>query len=369
MTAKVYSLHLANDLETSLAQGQTLPATFYTDATIFAREQERIFKQSWHYVALLEQLTKPGDFVTCRPQGVPVVVLRDQENQLRAYVNVCGHRGAEIVLEECGNRKTLQCHYHAWTWGLDGELRSAPRSNQQECFNKNDFPLKTLQVETFGPFVFVNTSANPIAFQTLLGNLPQLIQDAGCNLQTLKRFGRRTYEIDANWKVVVENYLECYHCAVAHPGFTNLIDLDRYVVKPYDYYSVQSGPLKNSAKNPKEGNYDGRGGMEDGIYNYLWPNFMVNAYPGDGNCSTNLIIPISPNKTLAIYEFFYTDHFDAKQAEILTELIHQVQVEDVVICESVQRGLQSGFYDQGRLMLSHENGIQHFQQLVHRALR
>ena len=217
-------------LREALARGRTLPAEWYTDAKLFEREQERIFAASWNYVGRVEQVAKAGDFLTGRVGEVPVVIVRDEAGTLRAYANVCRHRGSELVLEKSGNRRTLQCHYHAWTWGLDGTLRAAPHCQEQAGFNKADFPLTPLGVETFGPFIFINPGSASCSLAATLGQLPAIIRSAGADIDALKFRERREYAIQANWKVVVENFLECYHCAVSHPGFADLIDLDKYQV-------------------------------------------------------------------------------------------------------------------------------------------
>jgi choline monooxygenase len=187
-------------------------------------------------------------------------------------------------------------------------------------------------------------------------------------LNTLRFQERRTYPMKANWKIVVENFLECYHCAIAHRGFADLIDLKEYTVTPYRYFSTQQGPLKSSARTREEAACfcPPQEGGKVGIYNYLWPNFMVNLYPGRGNASTNLILPIAPDQTLAIYDFYFEEGMP--EASEMVEFIDQVQREDIILCESVQRGLSSGFYDQGKLMIAYEQGIQHFQRLVFQAL-
>jgi choline monooxygenase len=130
---------------------------------------------------------------------------------------------------------------------------------------------------------------------------------------------------------------------------------------------VQRGPVKESVKT-NEKQFDVSEGAKEGIYNYLWPNFMVNVYPGKGNASTNIIIPVDANRTLAIYDFFLDPSIEESEQTKIVNFIDEVQLEDVIICESVQRGLNSGFYHQGRLILSKENGIQHFQKLVQTAL-
>jgi choline monooxygenase len=354
-------------LRQALAQGRTLPAEWYTDPKRFEREQERIFAASWNYVGRVEQVANAGDFLTSRVGEVPVVVVRDEAQRLRAYANVCRHRGSELVLEQSGNRRTLQCHYHAWTWGLDGTLRAAPHCQEQAGFNKANFPLTPLAVETFGPFIFINPAKAPCTLAATLGQLPAIIRSGGTDIDALHFRERREYAIQANWKVVVENFLECYHCAVSHPGFADLIDLDKYQVVPYELCSVQRGPLKASSRARRKARFEAGEGQE-GIYTYLWPNFMLNVYPGPGNASTNHILPIDEHHCLAVYEFFFAESMPEEQQRSMVDFIDQVQREDIIIVESVQRGLRSGFYKQGQLILSRENGIQHFQELVFSAL-
>jgi choline monooxygenase len=354
-------------LHTSLEEGYTLPGAWYTDPKIFKREQKRIFRRTWQYVGLTEQIAKPGDFFTFSIDAVPIVIVRDEASQLRAFVNVCRHRGSQLVPDGCGNRKTLQCLYHAWTYNLDGSLRAAPGSKDEPGFKKEELGLLPVQIDSWGPFIFVNLDPQAPPLQKVLGELPQLVEATGLPLNAIKRRVSRTYEIAANWKVVVDNYLECYHCPIAHPSFTDLIDLDNYHVTEYDYFSAQTGPVRNSAKGGKSNNlYEIGEGVQAGFYAFLWPNFMVNIYPGPGNVSLNLIIPVDPHRTRAIYEYCFVDAVGEEEERDFVKFIDQVQEEDIVLCESVQRGLRSGYFNQGKLMISRENALRHFQKLVHR---
>ena len=355
------------NLQAALERGATLPAAWYTDQAIFEREQQRVFRSCWQYVGLTEQLARPGDFFTCHLGAVPVVVARDNDGQVRAFVNVCRHRGSELVRDACGNRKTLQCHYHAWTYNLDGSLRAAPGSKDEAGFCKEDFPLFSLPLETWGPFLFVNPDRQAAPLAQVLGNLPQIVEATGLPLSQIRRRVRRTYDIAANWKVVVDNYLECYHCPIAHPAFSDLIDLDQYHVTEYEYFSTQGGPVKSAASG-KEHLYEIGEGVQAGFYAFLWPNFTLNIYPGPGNVSLNLFLPVDVNRTLAIYAYCFADAVGEAEERDFVQFIDQVQQEDVVLCESVQRGLRSGYFDQGRLMLSRENGLRHFQKLAYRFL-
>ena len=352
---------------TALDRGATLPATWYTDPAYFAREQERIFRRSWQYVGLTEQVANAGDFFTARAGDVPIVVARDQQGTLHGHVNVCRHRGSQLVNAEQGNRMTLQCAYHAWTYNLDGSLRAAPGMRDEPDFDMACYSLVPVQVEAWGPFIFANPDREAPPLSHVLGDLPAMVDATGLRLDAIRRRAHRTYDIAANWKVVVDNYLECYHCPVAHPGFSDLIDLKSYAVAEYEYFSTQAGPPTESARKGKAGLYDISGEVKAGFYAFLWPNFTLNIYPGPGNVSLNLFLPIDTNRTLAIYDYCFADAVPEKEIEEFTRFIDQVQEEDVVLCESVQRGLRSGFFDRGRLMRS-ERMLAHFQKLVYRFL-
>lgn len=355
-----------NSLRASLEQGYTLPATWYTNPASFAREKARIFQRSWQYVGLIEQVAQPGDFFTCTLGDVPLVVTRDETGTLQALINVCRHRGSELVLQACGHRNTLQCHYHAWTYKLDGTLHSAPGMKYEPDFDKTQFSLYHAQIETWGPFIFVNPDPEAVPLKQVLGTLPQLLEATGLRVNDLKRRVRRTYEIAANWKIVVDNYLECYHCPVAHPSFSALIDVHNYTVNEYEYFSTQGAPKKETGQ--ETALFDTTGEVKDGFYAYLWPNFTLNVYPGPGNLSLNLFLPIDTQKTLAIFDYCFVDAVTAEDCASFAAFIDQVQNEDTVLCESVQRGLNSGFFQQGRLMLQQEKALRHFQELVYRAL-
>ena len=356
----------AQELSESLRAGATLPASWYTAETVFRQETRAIFSRYWQYACRVDEVARRGDYLACRAGNVPVVVVRGLDNEITAFVNVCRHRGFPVAGGE-GKRETLQCHYHAWTWGLDGGLRAAPGAEGEPCFRNEQFSLAPLAVGLLGPFVFVRPDLQAPGWDETVGGLPQALLASPSPLATLRFRERRTYDMRANWKIVVENFLECYHCAVAHKGFADLIDLKEYTVTPHRYCSTQRGPLKASAKARADAAcFLKEGGGQEGVYNYLWPNFMVNLYPGGGNASTNIILPVAPDRTLAVYDFYFEE--GVQEATAMVAFIDQVQQEDVVLCESVQRGLSSGFCEQGRLMLQYERGIQHFERLVFEAL-
>ncbi len=345
---------------------KSLNAAAYCDAKSFEHEREKIFKNAWHYAGNANELSETGAFITQNILGVPVIVLRETTEKLRAFVNVCPHRGAEICLKAKGTTPTLMCHYHAWTWRLDGHLLRIPMSQGELQLNQDDCNLQELLLQQLGPFIFICLDKTPkVPWEKLIGELPQIIKERGVDFTKLRYMGSKSYEMNCNWKIVVENFLECYHCGICHPQFSKIIDLKHYTVTPYEYFSVQRGPLccskcTTTAENLAEDQF--------GIYNYLWPLFMVNTYPGIGNASTNIIRPISAQKTLVTYEFYADPAMNETEMQNLIDLIDQVQKEDVVICESVQRGLESGRFAGGHLIMAKENGIKHFRELIQKSL-
>jgi phenylpropionate dioxygenase-like ring-hydroxylating dioxygenase large terminal subunit len=356
-------------LEESLRLGFTLPAEWYTDHEVFTAERKQIFRRSWQFAGFVEQLAERGSFFSTRIGDAPLVLTRDQDGLIHAFINVCRHRGSELVQAESGHRQTLQCHYHAWTYNLDGSLRSAPGAKNEPDFNPDLFPLISVPVDVWGPLLFVNLDHQAEPLHTVLGELPWLTAASGASLDALHRRVRHTYDVAANWKVVVDNYLECYHCPIAHKSFSAVIDTNQYAVTEYEWCSVQTGALKTSeGGDTSHMPYSTQGSVQAGFYAYLWPNFTLNVYPGQGNVSINHFVPLVADRTLVVKDYCFTDEVSADEEAEFVRFIDEVQEEDEILCESVQRGLSSGYFEQGRLMLSQERALRHFQQLVYRAL-
>ncbi|HLI79104.1 MAG TPA: aromatic ring-hydroxylating dioxygenase subunit alpha [Candidatus Binataceae bacterium] len=340
----------------ALESGHTLPARWYTNNAVFAAEKERIFHRSWQYVGHAGQVAKPGDFITTKLGDIPVVIARDTDGGLRAFANVCRHRGSEVVLECAGNRKTLQCHYHGWTYNLDGTLRNAPRANEQQSFAKEELSLIPFAIETWGPMIFVKPNREPGSLRDVIGNLPSLFDSARIDLTRLRMYRQDVYDIAANWKIIIENFNECYHCPIAHPAFSELIDTDKYSVDTeHEYYSTYCGPLLRS--------------REPGVtYATLWPTAMIALSSMPMAMQVLCTYPIDAGHTRETIDYYFAEGTSDDQIRQYKELADLVQREDVVLCESVQRGLAAGIIENGTLMLSRERGIQHFQRLVHRFL-
>jgi phenylpropionate dioxygenase-like ring-hydroxylating dioxygenase large terminal subunit len=358
------------ELRDALLAGATLPADWYSDPAILRREQETIFRSSWQYAGHADLVAEPGDWFTTYAGSIPVVVTRDQSGDVNAFVNVCRHRG-HVIAAGAGHRETLQCPYHAWTYGLDGSLRVAPRSEREPDFDAEAFSLLPVQVASWGPLLFVNPDLDAPALDEALGTLPEHVEASGLDLDRLRFRERREWQIAANWKIAIENYLECYHCPVAHPGFSKVIDVDpdAYVLKWEGLVSSQFGtPRPAALAGDGKAPYNPTGEIKEAQYHLLWPNTTINVEAGPGNISADLTRPDGPGRSLGLTDYFFYEDVSDEAARELMNFANQVGIEDAGLVESVQRGLDSGMVQQGRLLLSSEHLIQHFQRLVFEAL-
>ena len=354
----------------ALDRGEALPAHWYTDPAITAREIEKVFRKSWNYLGPTKELEKLGDYITGYAGEVPVVVIRNQTG-LAGFVNVCRHRRHE-VMKGRGNSKIMQCGYHAWTYDLAGCLKAAPRSAAEPNFRLADYPLLPLRVEALGPFVFVNLDHHAKPLVSYFGDLLKIIEGSGVHLESLALYSREDWTAEANWKTMLENYLECYHCAVAHPGFSAAIDVkqENYNLTMHGWFASQLGEVRQSALEGKTAVkfYDARGEVAQAQYHLLWPNVTVNINPGFPNLSVDVWVPDGPNKTRGFSEQYFGPGVSEKFATDLIAFNKQVGYEDDVLTNSVQRGLLGGIPDRGRFLTNSEYLCIHFQRLVVQAL-
>ena len=346
---------------TTLADNRTLPWSWYSDPAVLRLEQDRVFGRHWQYAGHTGPLGEPGSYTTARVGELPVVIVRDRAGDLRGFVNVCRHRGS-IICSGAGRRETLQCPYHAWTYGLDGALLNAPRADREPGFDASQLGLVPVQVDTWGPFVFANPDPESAPLADALGELPSLLAAGGVDVETLSFRHRAGGEYDANWKVCSENYLECYHCAVAHPSFSKAIDVapETYALEARPGLLSQFGPPRNGGG----GIYDADGGITRGQFHFLFPNTAINVMPGRPNLSIGPIVPLGPGRTHRHLDYFFGKNADEKWIADYLELDDQVGVEDRVLVEQVQEGMRAGAVDHGVLLARSEQLIAEFQSLL-----
>lgn len=339
---------------------RTIPWSWYVDPAALQVEHERIFRRCWQYVARTDEIAGPSSFHTTRAGNVPVLLVRDGEGVLRAFVNVCRHRGS-IVCRGSGKRETLQCPYHAWTYGLDGQLIAAPRADREGGLDES-LGLVQLQLETWGPFVFVNPDPDAAPLAEYLEDVPEQIAEAGIDVDALRFLTRAESEYEANWKICVENFLECYHCPVAHPGFSGVMDVspEAYLLETSRWRAAQYSPPRPEPR----GAYDLQGEVERGQFHFVFPNTVVNVMPGRPNLSIGPIVPLAPERTYRFLDYLVA--LDASEAWVDEMLAFDAQVgaEDRMLVERVQAGVRSGVIEEGRLLPSSERLVGHFQSLV-----
>ena len=347
----------------NVASATTIPARWYTEPTFLDWERAKVFWATWQMVGHSADVSAPGQYFNCEIAIEPIVVVRGKDNIVRAFANVCRHRAAALVSEP-GCASVLKCPYHGWTYQLDGRLLGAPEIDGIENWNRDEVRLPQYKVELWGPFVFVNVDGAAPPLAEVMGAIPQETAVLGCPIDKLRFSQRRDYLIDCNWKVYVDNYLEGYHLPTAHPGLFRELDYAAYRVDTFRWYSSQYAPIRA----PKEGEkrqYDESASGNRALYFWMFPNFMLNIYPD--NLSSNIILPVGPNKTLTIFEWFgYGDAAEVKDSTIAFS--DEIQQEDILICEAVQKGLGSRTYQTGRFAPKRENGVHHFHLLLHEAL-
>jgi phenylpropionate dioxygenase-like ring-hydroxylating dioxygenase large terminal subunit len=350
----------------TIAGLRTLPYDWYVDPAVLRVEQDRIFARSWHYAARADQVAEPGQLTTAQAGALPVLLARARDGELRGFVNVCRHRG-HVLCDGDAKRETIQCPYHAWTYGLDGALRNVPRAEREHGFDTESLGLVPVAVDTWGPFVFVNPEPEAEPLDGHLGDLPERLAAGGLDVSTLRFHARaESDEYACNWKVCVENFLECYHCAVAHPGLAKAIDVspDAYVLEANGRLASQYGPPRNGGG----GIYDAVGEVERGQFHLLFPGTVINVMPGKPNLSIGPVVPRSPERTYRFLDYFVGPDVDEAWLADYLALDDQVGAEDRTLVEAVQRGIASGGLEAGTLLPESEKLIAHFQALVVEAL-
>jgi choline monooxygenase len=355
-----------------LARASTLPARWYTDPQFLELEQEKIFWKTWQLVGRVDMVARPGDFFTYDLLGEPLLIVRGGDEKLRAFYNVCCHRAGPVAVGK-GNRKSLQCRYHGWTYGLDGRLLTAPEFEGVQNWDKAEVCLPPVRVEAWGPFVFVNLDPQAPSLAEIFGAIPAEVAKAGFQPDQMQPIERRDYIVESNWKVYVDNYLEGYHIPIAHPGLFREIDYEQYRVDAFRYYASQYAPIRPARPGDNLPGRDRRylrtEEESQALYYWVFPNLMLNFYPD--NMQINIIVPLSHERTLTIFEWYFKQPGSGEGWESMQQSIafsDQVQKEDMEICETVQKGLKSRSYNQGRFSVKRENGVHHFQSLVYEFL-
>ena len=346
------------DLElVPIERSETIPSAWYVDPRFHDLDRVAVFGENWQLAGREDQVAQVGQYLVATVADEPVIVVRGKDGILRAFYNVCRHRGGPLALCN-GQANALRCQYHGWTYLLDGSLRGVPQMDRSELFDKKDFGLTPITVDVWEGLVFVHLGARPGTLGTLFTGILERIAPA--RLRGLHFARRVEYEVACNWKVYVDNYLEGYHVPFVHPELATLLDYASYRTEVFDRYSLQWSPMTGGGSP-----YDTAGGTANAFYYFVFPNVMLNILPG--RVQTNMVRPLGHDRCQVVFDYFYPETgSSAAQRLIESDVAYsdKVQEEDREICEQVQRGLGSRAYDRGRFSPEMELGVHHFQGLL-----
>jgi len=354
------------DPKRQLATASTPPSSWYTDASILELEQPAVFSRAWQFAGRADQLRNPGQYITYDIAGERTLVVIGNDRIVRGFFNVCRHHAAALMTQCEGRVDNLRCPYHGWTYDLEGKLILTPEFAGVANFSRNANGLAPIQTAKWQGWIFVKLDAGGPTLKEYLGNELRERFEA-LSLQRFAWFERRSYFLNCNWKVFVDNYLDGgYHVPQIHGGLNSLLDYSQYTIETGERFCLQSSPILPGTDD------DPTSAVRKGMRaNYFWiyPNFMINIY--DEVMDTNLVIPRGVDKTEVVFDYYFTNNTESAREKNLASIAvsEQIQSEDVAICESVQRGLNSRVYDTGRLSVRREAGEYLFHRRLHADLK
>ncbi len=350
----------------------TMPANLYVDEEALEREKSAIFYRQWIYVGHAGSLSDPGAFVTADILGQNIFVIRAKDGDLRAFYNVCQHRGHELLKGSGRIKNVITCPYHAWAYGDDGRLVTARLCEGLKAFDKNDFGLRAIRVEAFCGFVFVNLDPDAAPMSDHYPGLESAVRQFCPDVDGLQQARAVEFDIKGNWKNVGDNLLECYHCAPSHHAFVDLVDMDSYVVETHRNWSIQHGHCR-----PANAAYEFEDVGEPQNFStiFVWPCLAFVTFAGAQGVAMFSFLPLAAELTHQEFTYYAPDDQMTKTENAVMGYFNDVLgPEDVGLVESVQRGLKSRGYHQGRFVIdaerSHtsEHAVHHFHALVMSAL-
>jgi Rieske 2Fe-2S family protein len=353
-----------------------LPARCYHDEAVLDWEREHILRRDWLLVAREDDVPEPGSFRLLEVEGEPVLLVRGRDGVIRAFYNVCRHRGTAVEERECGKAVRFQCPYHAWIYDLDGRLVRAKHTDDLDEFSLETFGLHPIHASTWQGFVFLNLSPGEVApLEAQLGDLVDHF--ARFDFRSLRSARRIEYEVAANWKFIAENYSECYHCPGVHPQLNKLTPYD--LGGDYDPdgewqggWMELVGEAETMALDGGHGSRDGRPPMcgitptdEKRIYYYVvWPGAFLSIHPD--YLLVHRLVPRDAGHTLVICDWLFEEStiampgFDPADAISFWDMTNQ---QDWHVCELQQQGTRSRSWVAGRYSTI-EASVQAFDVMV-----
>ena len=333
-------------------RAKTIPSDWYIDEEILKIEKKNIFLKSWQLFGSIDQVADKGDYKIKSINGQPLILIKNKNDSLNVFYNVCQHRGC-VMIEEDGNANNIKCGYHGWVYDLDGNLRNARGFGKQAIKNKN-LKLKSVDHYVWMNQIFVKLQKHANDIKKSLNKIEHIIYPM--RFDHYSYHSRSTYKINCNWKVYMDNYLEGFHIPIVHPKLNNIINYKSYKTETFDDFSLQWCHI-NSKSSP----YKKTDAVAKAYYFTLFPNILLNIAPG--RLQTNIIEPINASSCNVHFDYYFENIKPNKIMEDV-EFSEQVQQEDINICERIQKGLESNGFDYGVFSDKYETGVSHFQSYI-----
>jgi choline monooxygenase len=328
---------------------ETLPARWYHDPAAYEVERHAVFGRAWLWFAHESELRSPGTYVARDYAGWRLMIVRTPDGELAGFHNVCRHRAGPLVDDGTGHCPNLVCRYHGWAYAFDGSLRSARDFGTADDFDAANYGLFRIRVESWNGLVFVNLDLDA---RPLVDDLAEVFDAAApFGIGEMPFTQRLEHRLACNWKTYADNYLEGYHIPLVHPALNREVDAKHYEVILGDRWCRHVAPTREGAINA-------------GLWGFRWPNLALNVYPRGVN--VEVIVPTSPTTCTVLYNYCFVDPDDPANADVV-KMSCDVMAEDQWVAEAVQRNLESGVYNVGRLSPRHEQGVAQFQALVRAA--
>jgi len=368
-------------IETSPSLIATLPGTAYTDEAVFTAEQERIFEAHWFCAARSSDLTGPGSFRTVQVGRESVLVTRNRKGEARAFFNVCRHRGARLCTEESGQaQRSFQCPYHAWTYDFDGKLVAAPNLTKMPDIDRVEYGLARISVQEWLGYVWVCLAPEPPSFdetvrRAVVERLGDLESIDAYDIEHLAVGRRIVYDVKANWKLIIENFMECYHCATIHPELTEVLPefADGYAAQYFVGHGAEFGEdIKGFTVDGSEGLDRIPGVSDDQDRRYyaitVKPQVFINLVPD--HVIFHRMYPMAADRTVVECDWLYLPGVveSGKDVTASVELFHRVNQQDFDACERCQPAMSSRVYADGGVLVPSEHHIGEFHEWVEATL-
>jgi Rieske 2Fe-2S family protein len=360
---------------------KTLPGSAYSDPEVFAREQELIFEHLWFCAVRSSDIGKPGAFKTVQVGRESILITRSRSGEARAFFNICRHRGAQLCTEESGEvRRSFQCPYHAWTYDLDGKLIAAPNLTKMPDIDRVEYGLRTVHVREWLGYVWVCVAKDAPSFdESVMGDVRTRLGDVesidNYDVQGLELGRRITYDVKANWKLIIENFMECYHCATIHPELTEVLPefADGFAAQFFVGHGAHFGEdVKGFTVDGSEGFDRIPGVSEDQDRRYyavtIRPQVFLNLVPD--HVIVHRMYPLAPDHTIVECDWLYLPEVVESGQDLShsVELFHRVNQQDFDACERCQAATNSRVYANGGVLVPSEHHIAAFHDWVVAAL-